>query len=298
MKRRSFIQCASGLLLCGFNSAYSQSASSSQLKPLVMGIFPRRNPQLTFKLFTPLADYLSQQLKRPVKLETTRDFRTFWNNIQSKRYDIVHYNQYHYIVSNILFGHEVILKNHEYGSDTIAGSISVRKDSHFENLDDLKQRTILFGGGRMAMQSYISPVWLLKQQGLEKGDYVEKFALNPPNAVISTYHRLADAAGSGDTVIRLKVVKESIDVTQMKYLARTHQLAHLPWAVSPALPGTLKLEIQGILQKLRSEPEGHKILDQAYLSSLSAASDHDYDTHRKIIKDVYGKNYGIEMFKS
>lgn len=204
---------------------------SSSKKPLIMGIFPRRNIKATYKLFTPLAKHLSKILKRDVKLVTTKDFDTFWKGIKNQEYDIVHFNQYHYIVSNKLYGYNVILMNQEFGQSTISGSIVVRKDSGFESLKDLKNKTILFGGGPRAMQSYIAATWLLQQAGLKKNDYIEKIAVNPPNAVMSTYHKQADAAGTGDVVVRLDIVKNAVDVSQLKYLARTEPMSQLPWAV-------------------------------------------------------------------
>jgi len=262
-----------------------------------MGVFPRRNIKLTYKLFTPVAEYLSQSLQREVKLTTAKNFNEFWKGVKEQRYDIVHYNQYHYIISNLLYNYEVILKNQEFGSATIAGSIVVRKDSGIETIADLRDKTILFGGGKMAMQSYIAARWLLQQGGLDNTDYREKIAINPPNAIMSTYHKQADAAGSGDVVMRLDVVKKNIDVSQMKYLAKTKPLTHLPWAVNSTIPHELKVKIQMALSNLNNDLAGQLILNKAKLTSLTPATDSDYDDHRKIIRDVYGMDYGIEKFK-
>lgn len=298
MKRRRFIKLAAGTISCGlYTNSCPAVIQNTSSRPLVMGIFPRRNPQQSFKLFKPLANHLGKAISREVVFETTRNFSEFWNNIKSGRYDIVHYNQYHYIVSNILFGHQVILMNHEFGNASIASAISVRKDSGIQQVSDLKNRSILFAGDKMAMQSYIGAKWLLKKHGLNDGDYIEKFAINPPNALMSTYQKQADAAATGDSVIRLDVVKNTIDIAQMKYLLRGKPLAHLPWAVTPEVPVELKRQIQTALTGLRSEPEGHQLLDNAKLTALIPAVDSDFNEHRRIVRDVYGRKYGIENFK-
>src|SRR5262245_1767913 len=82
-------------------------AAASALAPLVqaaddallMGVFPRRNFAETAKFFTPMADYLAERLGRKVTLVTARNFETFGQALSEKRYDIVHYNAYHYIRS-------------------------------------------------------------------------------------------------------------------------------------------------------------------------------------------------------
>lgn len=306
MNRRSFLQFAgsgfaSGLLSQTIHaspplpvSQTSARKASTVVQPLVMGVFPRRSPQQNFKSFKPLADYLSHAIQYPVILQTTRTYSEFWKNIQAQKYDIAHYNQYHYIVANHLYGHQVILKNHEYGSANIAATISVRKDSEYNQLSDLKNKSILFAGDKMAMQGYILPKWLLLNQGLGPEDYKEKFALNPPNAIISTYQKQADAAACADSVTRLDSVKNIIDVSKMKYLARTESLPHLPWAVNASVSVNLMRDIEHALSELRSDPTGHKVLDNAQLTALIPAVDSDYNKHRNIIREMYGKNFGIE----
>ena len=199
---------------------------------LHMGIFPRRGAAMTQKMFTPLSEGLSQALGRKVVLDTTHDFASFWQRVNQQRYDIVHYNQYHYVRSHKDLGYQVIAHNVEFGHSRIAGAILVRKDSEVHSLQDLKGKKIAFGGGRKAMQAYIATTYLLREAGLNKGDYFEQFALNPPKACIATYYHQAAAAGAGDYVLELPVVKKEIDVDEMRYLAVGEKLPHLPWAVS------------------------------------------------------------------
>src|SRR5262249_30572105 len=130
---------------------------------LVLGVFPRRNAAETTRIFTPMAEYLSARLGRPVRLVTSRDFESFWLGVTARRYDIVHYNQYHYIRS--AQSYQVIAHIEEFGKSTISGAVYVRKDSGITDLAQLKGRTVLFGGGEDAMISYIANVYLMLQAG-------------------------------------------------------------------------------------------------------------------------------------
>lgn len=293
MDRRHFLS----YILASLGSLNSISIAHAKESPLRLGIFPRRNIKITYKLFAPMARYLSQQLGQEVVLETTKSFPEFWRNVQQRRYDIVHFNQYHYILSHQSYGYDVVAANKELNSSTIAGSLIVRKDSGINQVSDLKGKTILFGGGRRAMQSYISATWLLRKGGLQVGDYIEKFAVNPPNTIISTFFKRADASGSGDAVMRLDNVRKRIDISQLKFLAKTEQMVHLPWAVRNDLPVELKLKIQTVLTKLSSTSEGKKVLSSANLDGLLAVVDSDFNKHRKIITDVYGDDYGVSKLK-
>lgn len=291
MNRRQF----TSYLVASALSAITGRSTSAQAEALVLGIFPRRNIKLTYKLFTPMAQYLSKQLGRKVILETTKSFHQFWDNVKKGRYDIVHYNQYHYIVSHEAYGYDVFAVNKELGKAEISGSLIVRKDSGINSISDLKGKTVLFGGGRRAMQSYISATWLLRQGGLKAGDYIEKFAINPPNTIISTFFKRADASGSGDVVLRLDNVQSRIDTSQLKFLAKTKPMVHLPWALKASLPEKTKNLISELLINLNKNTAGKSILKAANLDALVPAVDADFNEHRKIVTEVYGKDYGISI---
>jgi phosphonate transport system substrate-binding protein len=288
MKRKILllVLCA----LCIFTEC-SLAVAEVQQKPLVMGVFPRRNARATLKLFKPVAEYLSQKLGREVQLVTDKNFEDFWNGVAVQKFDIVHYNQYHYLLSHKKFGYEVILKNEEFGRSTLAAAIVVRKDSGIESLRDLKGKRIAFGGGRQAMISYIVPKYLLLQAGLKNNDYEEVFANNPPNAVLSTFYKQSDAAGAGNVVLNLGMVKQNIDVNDLKYLVVSKELAHIPWAVKKDMDSALRNKIKSLLLDLRKSKRGRQILQNAQLTGFVEASDAEYDDDREIVKAVYGETF-------
>ena len=256
-----------------------------------MGVFPRRNASITIELFSPITEYLSEKLGREVQLETAKDFRSFWKKVLLQRYDIVHFNQYHYIKTRDKNIYRAILQNEEFGKKTIAGAIMVRKDSGINSLQDLKNKKIIFGGGKKAMIAYVVPTALLHRAGLIKGDYVEQFTKNPPNSLLSVYYKQADAAGTGNRVLNLPILRNSIDTSKIKYLVSSKPLAHLPWAIKTNMPQTLSTQIQNIMLDLNNSSTGLEILKTAKLTGIHPANDHDYDPYRKILHEVFGNNY-------
>jgi len=263
----------------------------SEEDPLIIGFFPRRNLTTTIKIFTPLARYLSSELGREVKVATTKNFKEFWEGVEQQKFDLVHYNQYHYIKSHKEKGYDVILKNEEMQRSTIAGSLIVRKDSGIEKITDLKGKKVVFGGGRKAMQSYIVAKYLLKKGGLNDGEYLEEFSINPVNAIMAAYFGGADAGGSARENLYLNAVTSKINIEELRYLAVGEQLAHLPWAVKGSLDKPLKKKLQKLLSGLSQSEEGRDILSKANLTGLVTASDNEYDPHRKIVYEVLGEKY-------
>jgi phosphonate transport system substrate-binding protein len=251
--------------------------------PLIIGVFPRRDPALTIRLFKPLKNYLEQHTNHKFILETSPDFSSFRKNLQLRHYDLVHFNQFHYVKSHEKLSYEVLAQNEEFGEKTIRGGIFVRKDSGIDSLQQLRGKSILFGGGKEAMMSYIVPRYLLAQSGLQQNDYKTLFASSPPNSILATYTRQVIASGAGEVATRLPVVTSKIDNSQLKALSLSNEMAHLPWAIKQELPDALKHQIKNILINLKHSEEGLKILKAAKLTALNPVTDKDYNPHREII---------------
>jgi len=255
-------------------------------QPLTMGIFPRNKAAETTTRYTPLANYLSERLGRKVILVTAKDFDAFWKAVTERRYDIVHYNQYHYIRS--AQSYKVIAHNQEFGKNAVAGALYVRKDSGITELSQLRGRTIIFGGGKDAMLSYIAPRFLLMQAGLKEGEFKTEFAVNPPNTLLALFNRQADAAGGGDILIDLPVVKSAVNTEELRLLAATEPLLFLPWAVNRSMPTKLADSIQSVIVDLARSEAGKEVLKAAQTTGIERAGDRAYDPHRKMINAVFG----------
>ena len=97
---------------------------------------------------------MGNDLAARLRVVTAKNFDAFWEAVTQQRFDIVHFNQYHYIRS--AHNYQVIAHIEEQGKGKIAGVLYVRKDSGITALTQLRGRTVMFGGGEYAMISSIS----------------------------------------------------------------------------------------------------------------------------------------------
>lgn len=253
---------------------------------LLLGIFPRRNAKVTFRMFKPMAEYLSVRTGKKVKIVTAKNFPVFWTNVMKSKYDIVHYNQLHYIESHKKLGYQVIAQNKEFAANDIRSALIVRKDSGINSIKDLKGKTVLFGGGKKAFVSYVVNAVAMQHAGLTKSDYITQFAKNPPNAAIATYLKQVDAAGIGDVILKIPLLKQKgVDVSKLKIISLSNPLPHLPWAVNKSMNKKVKQLIQKAMLNLNDSPEGLAILKKAGMTGLRIADDNHYDSSRKIIDE-------------
>ncbi len=237
-------------------------------------------------MFQPLADYLSERLGVAVSLATPADYPAFWSAVEGGRYDLIHYNQYHYVRARQEFGHVLLARNEEFGQPRLRAAILVRDDSPYRILKDLKGHKILFGGGPDAMVSYILATDILRGAGLRAGDYVEQFAQNPVKALIALHYMQADAAGAGEQVRALTSGSD-----RLRALGYSLSVPHLPWAAGGHVEQARRQALRDALLALNHGARGRQILASMQLSGLAAASDREYDIARQVIRRVLGEHY-------
>ena len=274
------------LLIFGFNVW-----ADSQMDPLKVGIFPRFNRNTAYRSFEPLTNYLTEKLHRPVELQTYSKFNSFWEALSRKEFDLVHFNQYHYVRSHLDQGYQAILVNEEFGENTIQSTILTHIDSDIKKISDLKGKKVLFGGGEQAMVSYILSKYLLKQQGLHQLSYQTEIAINPPNALLAAYSQSVSASGVGKILLKLPFIKRELDTAKIRVLATSKAIPQLTWAVHAELNTNLKKEIIQNLLHLKDTRNGVDILKRAGLSGFSTIKDDDFNRVREIIADVLNEHY-------
>ena len=139
------------------------------------------------------------------------------------------------------------------------------------------------------MISYITNLYLMFQAGLKKEDFKSLFAVNPPNSVLALHGRQADAAGAGDGVLDLPVVRKTINTDELTALAVSAPLLQLPVAVKRSMPAKLRASIQSSLVNLKNSEAGNQVLKSAAMTGMGKAEDKDYEPHRKIVRAVMGQ---------
>lgn len=266
----------------------AEPAPTDKARALVLGVFPRYSMANTLTMYAPLAERLTLALGREVRLETAHDFDAFWQQVAKNRYDLVHYNPYHYIKAHRLFGHRTIARNEEGGKGVVISAIVVRRDSGIDTLAALKGQTVLFGRGRHAMHGYIAPAYLLRKGGLRSGDYREQFAHTPCDAIIAVYRRQAVA---GAAPLGCLDDHRAVDSEKLKVLAANTPLARSPWAVAKSVSPELARRAAAALTHLHKDTQGRAILARARLSGIAPASDADYARVRAIAAEVLHERY-------
>lgn len=283
MKRLSARAWIGLIVLC----AIAPRITFAESDPIVFGVFPRWNAQITVRDFTPLAAHLGRELGRPVRIETDKDFDSFMRRVYAGEFHVVHLNQLQYVQARQAAGYRAIAKLCDNPDCTIRAVIVTRRDAGLTKVGDLRGKTIAFGDPG-AMVSHVLAKSLLRESAVGPDQYRTIFTKNPPNALLAVYNGEADAAGVGLSVLQRPEIRQRIDVNQLRILAESRHIPHLPVAVRGDMDTRLSRRIQQALAGLAQNSAGYAILEQIGAWRFAVAQDREYDIVRRLMEDENG----------
>jgi phosphonate transport system substrate-binding protein len=259
-------------------------AANAAPEPLVFGVFPRWNAQITVRDFVPLASLLERELGRAVRVETDKDFDSFMRRVYAREFHLVHLNQLQYLRARRTAGYRVIAKICDNPSCTIRAVIVTRRDAGFAKPADLRGSTIAFGDPS-AMVSHVLARSLLREHGVEPTQYQTLLARNPPNALLAVYNGEAHAAGVGTLVLQAPEIRQRVDVGELRVLAESRPIPHLPIAVRGDLDAKLVQRLQRTLTGMARDPQGREALHRIGIERIDAADDSQYAIVGELAED-------------
>lgn len=267
-----------GLLLAALGTPWSARAQEIRL-----GVLPRLSATELTAMFTPLADYLSRETGRKVRLVIAKDFDTFEKQVSDGQLELAFANPLIYVqLKRTLDLVPLGLGAEKKGGTRFRGSIIVRQDSGITSVEGLKGKRLIFVD-EDSLGGYITQALLLKKQGLDvKRDFVLlPFAKKHDNVTMAVFSKAADAGGIREDDLEKMAAK--VDLGQLKVLAYTDYFPNWPIFATPRLDAAARDAVRIALQKLRA---GDAILEAARLTAFAPVADKDYDALRDAARTV------------
>lgn len=228
-----------------------QAKQVAQEKALVMGFFPLYSTVALFKRYGPLKNYLEEQLNRPIKLETAKDFPTFVKRTSERKYDLV-VTAPHFALRAVDEGNYRIIITHKNSGQQL---MLVDKDNTWMNLEDLR-------GKRVGTPS---PKALMTRMGKQRIIDAGITGDDSPSFITFTSHNAAVEAieaGKVDAVITSNNVANKM-IKQGKPV-RIFDLGiiypNMPIMVATDQPSSLDASIHKSLLALSNSESGRSLL--------------------------------------
>jgi phosphonate transport system substrate-binding protein len=278
MRQRIVVFISTVLVI--FITVLSLPVVTNAQEPLILGIHPFLSSAELYKRFSPLADYLSRELGRPVQIHIESSYESHVNMVGKGKVDIALMGPASFVKLTKRFGKLPLLAAFETkGIRTFKGVIVVRKDSQIKTLSQLRGRKFAFGDVNSTM-SHLVPRYMLLKAGvhmkhLGKAD----FLTNHDNIALGVL------SGNFDAGALKEDIYNEYAHQGLRALAISDPMPDHIFVARAGLPDDTVRKVSKILLSLKDTEDGRVVLSsiQKNLTALVPVRDADYDSLRKLL---------------
>lgn len=232
-----------------------------------LAVQPVLTPDLTREAYAPLAEYLSARTGHDIRIETSRDFYSYWTRINREEFDFVldaaHFTGYR-------------AKNMNYQvlaavPDTVSYSLVSGGDNLIFSPDELVGRPVATMGppslGAIRLeQLYDNPM------------------REPLFRTAGTASEAIDMVRDGRAVAAMvptPMVAQFADLNTIQVSAAT---PHIAVSAAPHVPQEVRVAIQGLLARMSKDEAGNQVLTTIRLAGFELASETRYLPYAELIE--------------
>ena len=267
----AFVSCFALLFCPVINAAPDNKTSCRESGPLVFGILPFISIEQLVYQFSPLANYFSEKLQTPVRIETAPDFIEFARRThEEQRYDILFTAPHFYTQAHRKAGYRLIAS---IDSPEMWAVIVVPKQSDIQTIEDLR-------GKRLATVSPLGLATLLVRKHLSDSgidpDVDLSLIITPTHdaSLLSSYHGITDASALMLPPYEAASAKLR---ESMRVIARTESTPHIPISLPPWISQNCAAEISALLLGMGSTAEGQAALKYNSFSGFREVNPEVYE---------------------
>lgn len=271
----------------------NNSALGSKENPIKFYLVPAQDMLTLTEQGKILQQYLSKDLQLDISVELPVNYISVVEAFGSKHVDVAILNSLGYVLAHDKYEVEARLKLVNRGRDEYNGQIIVHVDGP-KSLKELNGKKFAYVDPA-STSGYLLPARLFKQENIKFKETL--FAGKHDSVVTAVYQRKVDAGATFYTPpdedgtpkdARWLLRTQYPDVyNKIKILTLTDSIPNDPIVFRKDMPEELKTKIINSLVKYIKTEEGAKVLkDMYHITGFKEASDKDYDTIRKYLKEI------------
>ena len=255
---------------------FSASVLAAQA-PLKFGSVAMDIPAVMGKRLTPLTEYLSYALHRPVILKLAPNMGSAINDVATDKVDFAYLTPVAYLKSHQQGNTRIAVKTLTNKKPYFQLMIVVRNDSPIKQIQDLKGKTFAFGDKKALLQRAVVVGSGIRLKDFSKYEFLGHY----DNIVRGVLNKDYDAGILKDTTA-FNWQKKGIRI-----LYSSPELPPYNISVSKNISARLFTRIQHAFTALNENNSKHRVAIKALSENYNGfvtAKDKDYDVVRKLIK--------------
>lgn len=237
----------------------SQMVMADEVTPVRFGILSIAQPSRIFSKWQPFANYMSEQLGRPVELVVPRGFGKMQKTIANGDVDFFYINSHvFYRLKQAGKAVGVAQMQNIRGSTTSRSKIFVKSDSGINTVADLKGKKIAYVSP-MGAGGYLAPRAHLYGSGLKgETETVEVFTKNLSNSIHGVL--LGDYDVGSMCGVNYELMNVKIHTGELKVIADSDDYPENVVGARVNLPANQIQAFQSVLLNMANNAEGMALL--------------------------------------
>ena len=270
--------------------------AENQGQTLLIGLIPERNIFKQLERYEPLADYLSKETGRNIKLKVLTRYGNIVDNFVSLGLDGAFLGSFTYTLAHAKLDIEPIARpENKDGISTYYGLIFVRKNSGIKTAKDMEGKVFAFVD-KATTAGYLLPIAYFRENGInDHNTYLKEtyFSGTHDDTIYDVLNGEADIGAAKNTVYYKLAASDKRIENELLILKRSPDVPENGLAVRSDLEGPLKKKLKETLLDMHNNPYGKNVLINFGAKNFIETTDSDYEAVYKYLKliDLDLKNY-------
>jgi len=238
-----------------------QAVLAETPQPIRFGILSIAPPSRIYRNWQPFADYLADELGRPVNIVVPRGFGKLRDAVEAGEVDFFYANSHvFYRLKQAGKAMGVAQMQNIDGKVTSRSEIFVRHDAGIDDVADLKGRTMAFVSP-LGAGGYLAPRAYLEKVGLETGKDVKPvFTRNLSNSIHQVL--LGDVDAATMCGVNFKLMSRKLDTRELKVIGYTDVYPENLIAARHGLDPALVMRFRQVVLAMPETEKGRQVLEK------------------------------------
>ncbi len=260
---------------------------TGEARPLRVAVAAVISPRGTVESYSPLLDYLSKNLGRPVELVQRRTYAEINDLVERGEVDLAFVCTSAYIAGNDKFGMELLAAPQVNGETIYHSYLIVPADSKVQSMADLKGKVFAFTDP-MSLSGRMYPTYLIQQLGTTPEEFFARtfFTYSHDEAIYAVANKLADGAAVDSLIYDFVVARDPSLKDRLHIIHISPAFGIPPVVINPNLRPQVKAGLRDLLFAMDESEEGRRALESIGVDRFVPIEDSAYDSVRSLLGEI------------
>lgn len=257
---------------------------TDEIIPLRIAVANVISPTGTLESYSPLVDYISEKLGRPVELIQRRTYAETNDLIRQGEVDIAFVCTSAYVIGHEEFGMQLLVAPQVNQETVYYSYLIVPSDSETNSMEDLKGKTFAYTDP-LSNSGRLYPTFLVHQLGEDPERFFGRtfFTYSHDDAIQAVATGLADGAAVDSLVFQFTLSRQPDLADQVRVIHKSPPFGIPPVVIGPQVRPQLRAELQDLFLGMDEDPLAANALDELDIEKFVLIDDSAYDSVRELV---------------